>query len=221
MKKSTYIYAAIALIGMSTIFTSCIRNDYYEPAPTNNNNNNNNNNDYNVFNEEFASDQRGWAFSSSPDSSYASVHDGMLEFINYSRTAANTQVVQTNGDFSGYFLLEARIKSDNDMGVVFGNTGNNYDYGYSFIINNGGYYVVYKEGNANTNVTVLKDWTPNTAISNNWNKVEVEQKNGYWTFYINNYEVHQMEARPVNGTYCGFITLSQTEGFADYLTVSW
>lgn len=219
MKKTKHLLAIALLAVVSVGFTSCVRNDYYttEPDPVNHNNDNNN---Y-VFNEEFSNDNRGWAFSSSPDSTYASVRNGMLEFINYSTQASNTQVVQTNGNFNNWFLIESRIKSDNDMGIIFGNSGNNFEYGYSFIINNGGYFIVYKEGNANTNVTVLKGWTQNNAIRSNWNEVTIEQKNGYWTFKVNGYEVHQMEARPVNGTYCGFITLPQTEGYADYLTVSW
>ncbi len=221
MKKTTLLYAAIALIGLSTL-TSCVRNDYYTVDPVDNTNNNNNNNpDPYKFNEEFSSDQRGWAFGSSADSTYAFVSGGMLEFINYSVLASNTQVVNTNGDFSGNWLIETRIKSDNDMGVIFGNSGNQYEYGYSFVLNNGGYYVVYKEGNANTDITVLKNWTANNAINSNWNDVTIEQKNGYWIFMVNGYEVYQMEARPINGKYCGFIVLPQTQGYADYLTVSW
>ena len=108
------------------------------------------------------------------------------------------------------------------MGIVFGNTGNQYDYGYSFILNNGGFFVVYKEGNATTNVQVIKDWTSNSAIkTNGWNDVTIEQKNNYWTFMVNGYEVYQMQARPLGGTYCGFILLPKTVGYADYLTVSW
>ena len=220
MKKTRFFFAALVLVAGSMTFTSCVRNEYYTPEPDYPNNNNN---DIYSFTEEFSNDNRGWAFSSSADSSYASVSGGVLEFINYSVLGSNTQVVQTNMNTNNNFVIETRIKSDNDMGVIFGNSGNQYEYGYSFIINNGGYFIVYKEGNANTNVEVIKDWTANSAININstWNKVVIEQTNGYWTFLINGYEVYQMPARPLNGTYCGFILLPQTEGYADYLTVEW
>lgn len=219
MKKTKYMIALLAL-ALTATFTSCVRNDYYTPDPNNNNNNNPDPVVY-TFNEEFSNDNRGWAFSSSADSAYASVSNGQLEFINYSVLGSNTQVVQTNMSTSGNFTIESKIKSDYQMGIIFGNSGNQYEYGYSFIIDNGGYFIVYKEGNATTNVQVVKDWTANNAINANWNKVVIEQKNGYWTFFVNGYEVHQMAARPLNGTYCGFIVLSQTQGYADYLTVNW
>ena len=220
MKRTKHIYAAVALIALTMFFTSCVRHDHYTvdpvdpPPPVDNT-------DYYSFNEEFSNDQRGWAFGSTWDSSYAFVSGGLMEFINYSVLASNTQVVNTNGNFNGNFIIESRIRSDNDMGIIFGNSGNDYEYGYSFILNNGGYYVVYKEGNANTNVTTLKKWTANSAIKSGWNDVTIEQTNGYWTFLVNGYEVYQMESRPINGQYCGFIVLPQTQGAADYLTVSW
>jgi hypothetical protein len=220
MKRSKYLPAAIGIALGASLLTSCVKNEYYTPDPVNNNNNNNNNNNYYVFNEEFSNDNRGWAFSSSADSAYASVINGTLEFINYSTQASNTQIVETNMDIVRDFLIESRIRSDNDMGIIFGNSGDHYEYGYSFIINNGGYFIVYKEGNASTQVEVLKGWTQNTAITNNWNKVTIEQRNNYWIFTVNGYEVYQMPARPINGSYVGFITLPQTEGYADYLTVT-
>jgi hypothetical protein len=124
-------------------------------------------------------------------------------------------------DYNNNFVIESRIKSDYQMGVIFGNSGDNYEYGYSFVIDNGGWFIVYKEGNVTTNVTVLKEWTANSAINNNWNKVVIEQRSGYWIFSINGYEVHQMAARPLSGSYCGFILLPETQGYADYLTVNW
>jgi hypothetical protein len=220
MNKTKYLLAIVALALGSMTFTSCVRNDYYTPTPDPDYGGGNNT-DYYTFNEEFTVDNRGWAFSSSTDSAYASVNNGILEFINYSKVGTNTQVVNTNMDYNNNFVIESRIKSDYQMGIIFGNSGNNYEYGYSFVIDNGGWFIVYKEGNVTTNVTVLKEWTQNSAINNNWNKVVIEQRSGYWIFSINGYEVHQMPARPLNGSYCGFILLPETQGYADYLTVNW
>ena len=130
MKKTRYFFAALVLVAGSMTFTSCVRNEYYTPEPDYPNNNNN---DIYSFTEEFSNDNRGWAFSSSADSSYASVSGGVLEFINYSVLGSNTQVVQTNMNTNNNFVIETRIKSDNDRGVIFGNSGNQYEYGYSFI----------------------------------------------------------------------------------------
>ena len=70
MKKTRYFFAALVLVAGSMTFTSCVRNEYYTPEPDYPNNNNN---DIYSFTEEFSNDNRGWAFSSSADSSYASV----------------------------------------------------------------------------------------------------------------------------------------------------
>lgn len=220
MKRTIYLLAALCI---AMTFTSCVKNEYYTTDPNNNGGGGGNNNNYYVFNEEFSNDNRGWAFSSSMDSAYASVSQGMLEFINYSVVGTNTQVVQTNMRTDGNFTIESRIKSDNEMGLIFGNSGDQYEYGYSFVVNHTGFFIVYKEGNYNTNIQILKNATNSNAINinNAWNTLRIEQANGYWTFFINDYEVHQMAARPLNGTYCGYILLPQTQGYADYLTVEW
>ena len=67
--------------------------------------------------------------------------------------------------------------------LVFGVS--NTEYGYSFFIDDKGYFAVYNEGNANIPVKTILDWQYNAAIVSGWNSVEIEQHNGYWTGYVN------------------------------------
>jgi hypothetical protein len=174
----------------------------------------------NIFDDNFDYDANNWSFSDHNNSAFVDVNGGVLNYT-YTPSADGTNTVAVNtGLNTAYdFLIQTSIASDNAMGLAFGVS--NYDYGYSFFIDDQGYYAVYKEGNSNTPVTTLVDWTYNAAIKTGWNNIELEQVNGYWVGYANGSQIFQIPAQSFGGSKIGFIVLDGTHGQADYLTVQW
>jgi hypothetical protein len=170
-----------------------------------------------IFNEDFSNDTRGWAFDDPQDSAYAFVRDGAYKFVDYSYTGGyHTAVVPTGAPAGRNFLVQSRLTSNYAMALIFG--ASNSDYGYSFFIDETGYFAVYEEGYP---AQTIIDWQYSADIQSGWNDVEVEQVDGYWYGYINGAKVFQTPARGLTGTQCGFMVLANTTGFADYLTVKW
>lgn len=197
-------------------FSSCIKNEYYDAHPANPTPVG-----YRyIFDDNFNSNINNWAFSDPKNSAYVDILNGMLRY-NYLPNASgtNTVAVNTGANLRNDFLVQTRIKSDNAMGLVFGVSNN--DYGYSFFIDGQGSFAVYKEGDAYTPVKTIIDWTYSNSINPGWNDVEIEQIGDYWTGYINGTKVFEIEAMYLAGVKCGFIVLSGTTGYADYLTVQW
>lgn len=205
----------ILFAGIATIFTSCVKNEYYDTEP------NQTPSGYQYqFDDNFDYDTHNWSFSDPAHSAYASVSNGMLKY-SYLPTdnGTNTVAVATGADVRRDFLVQTRIKSDYEMGLAFGVS--NSDYGYSFFIDDQGYFAVYKEGSANTAVKTIIDWQQTSAIQQGWNDVELEQVGNYWRGYINGTKVFEIEAQYLGGSKFGFIEMAGTTGYADYLTVQW
>lgn len=212
--------SGILLIGLAStlLMTSCIKNEYYEvdPPPAEQPI------QYNyVFDDNFDNNINNWAFSDPSNAAYVSIINGRLKYTYLpADDGTNTVAINTGAKLHRNFLVQTSIKSDYAMGLCFGVS--DYDYGYSFFIDDSGYFAVYKEGTANNGVETIIDWKASTAIrTNGWNDVEFEQVGNRWYGYINGAEVFNLPAESLGGSQVGFITLAGTTGYADYLTVQW
>lgn len=208
----------ITLAIASTIaLSSCVKNDYYTteptppPAPVG----------YQMtFNDDFNFDAHNWSFSDPSNSAFVNINGGTL---NYEYTpvedGTNTVAIITGANVRKDFLVQTRITSDNAMGLAFGVS--NEDYGYSFFIDDQGYFALYKEGNTNTPVKTILDWQYSSAIQAGWNDIELEQVGNYWQGYANGTKLFEVPAQYLAGSKVGYIVLANTVGKADYLTVQW
>lgn len=211
---TTSLLSLSLLAVLAFTFTSCTKDNRYNTTPTQPVGY------QSIFDDNFDYDAHNWSFSDHGNSAFVDVADGVLNYT-YTPSLDGTNTVAVNtGLNTGYdFLIQTSMASDNAMGLAFGVS--DYDYGYSFFVDNQGYFAVYKEGNANTPVTTLVDWTYNAALKSGYNNIELEQINGYWTGYANGTQVFSIPARSFGGSKVGFIVLAGTHGQADYLTVQW
>jgi hypothetical protein len=173
-----------------------------------------------IFDDNFDYDSHNWSFNDHYNSAFVDIGGGML---NYTYTPAqdgtNTVAVNTGANLSYDFLIRTSISSDNAMGIAFGVS--NTDYGYSLMIDDQGYFCLYREGDANNAAQPIIDWQQNSAIRKGWNDVELEQRNGYWVAYANGSRLFEVAAQRLLGDKIGFIVLANTRGSADYLTVKY
>ncbi|OJW95545.1 MAG: hypothetical protein BGO70_10485 [Bacteroidetes bacterium 43-93] len=203
----------LLLLTSAMLFTSCVKKEYYntQPEPVGY---------QNIFNDDFNYDNHNWSFSDPANNAYVTVSNGTLKYVYMPAVkGTNTVAINTGANMYHDFLLQTSIQSNNSMGLVFGVS--NGDYGYSFFIDDQGYFAVYKEGNANTPYKALLDWQQSNAIKQGWNTVELEQVGNYWDGYINGTKVFEIQAQPLYGSKIGFIVPENTTGYADYLTVQW
>lgn len=211
MKKIKYLPLVLFVALFSVAFTGCViheGDDYYNPQPVGYTN---------VFNEDFNSDSRGWTFDDPADSAYAFVTGGEYKFVDESHNGGGHQaVVSTGVNTDRNFLIKTRMRSDYAMGLIFGVS--NSSYGYSFFVDEAGYFAVYKEG---TSPETIVDWKYSSAINSSWNDVELEQVGEDWIGYINGTRVFTISARVLTGSKVGYMVLANTTGYADYLTVKW
>lgn len=219
MSTKRFLLAATA--GFTMFLTSCINNDYYntEPQP---------NNppvqvpQYNyVFDENFDNNINNWAFNDPNNSAYVRIQNSVLKYTYLPvNDGTNTVAIDTDAPLHSNFLIQTRMKTDYAMGIAFGVSPA--DYGYSFFIDNEGYFAVYKEGNEVTPVSTLLDWQYSDAINpEGWNDVEFEQYGNYWAGYVNGVKLFEIPAKYIGGTQIGYIVLAGTTGYADFLTVQW
>jgi hypothetical protein len=210
MKKLTIITSVL----LALFFTSCVKNEYYEPTPVNNSG-------YKyIFDDNFDYDSHNWSFSDPAHDAYVSIAGGTLKYEYLpADDGTNTVAINTGVDVRRNFLIQTRLRSDYEMGIVFGVS--NSDYGYSFFIDEQGYYALYKEGSSNTPVKTIIDWKQSSAITSGWNDVEFEQSGNYWIGYANGTKLFEIEAGYLSGSKIGFIAMAGTVGYADYLTVQW
>lgn len=207
-----------AILSVTLFSTSCVKNEYYTvdpPPPVEGP-------QYNyVFDDNFDNNVNNWVFTDHNNAAYASLVNGWLKYT-YLPTfdGTNTVAINTGAKLHRNFLIQTSIKSDNAMGLCFGVS--DYDYGYSFFIDNAGYFALYKEGTANDAVQTILDWQPSEAIyQNGWNDIEVEQVGNNWLGYINGVKVFEVRAEYLGGSKVGYIVLAGTTGYADYMTVQW
>src|SRR5688572_29318687 len=148
MTRIKFTSALLLIALLSLTFTGCYRDqDYYEPDPPPVGY-------QNSFNEEFSLDNRGWAFDDQTDSAYALVANGMYKFVDYSKTGGtHIAAVPTGANVHKNWLAQSRLKSDYAMALIFGASNNSF--GYSFFIDEAGYYAVYKEGSP---AQTIIDW---------------------------------------------------------------
>lgn len=208
---------AIALAAIVAL-SSCVRNEYYQPQPQPQQPIG-----YQYyFEDNFDNNQYNWAFSDPQNSAYVDIYNGELVYdYNPPNEGSNTVAISTGVDMRYDFLIQTRMSSNYAMGLAFAVSPN--DYGYSFFIDESGYFAVYREGSAGEQPTVILDWQYSAAINNNnnWNDVELEQIGNYWTGYINGTEVFRIQAQATYGNQVGYIVLAGTLGYADYLAIQY
>ncbi len=208
---------SILFLGLTLFTTSCVKNEYYtvepdEQQPV----------QYNyIFDDNFDNNVNNWAFSDPSNAAFVTISNGSLKYTYLPpNEGTNTVAIGTGAQLHRNFLIQTRIRSDYAMGLVFGVSDK--DYGYSFFIDNEGYFALYKEGNANTDVTTIINWQESDAIYRNaWNDVEFEQVGNFWLGFINGQKVFEVPAKYIAGNDIGFMVLDGTTGYADYLTVQW
>jgi hypothetical protein len=196
--------------------SSCVHNDsYYSPQPQQPG--------YQYeFSEDFNQDTRGWAFDDPADSAYGLVQNGIYKMVDYSLTGGfQTAIVPTGCNVDGNFSVQTSLQSNYQFALIMG-TSQTHN-GYSFFIDNDyQQFAIYDEGSASQNYKVLQDWTTSNAINKTgFNKIEVEQQNSVWNFYINNTKVASLQAQYLASDNFGFMTLENMTGQADYLYVKW
>lgn len=210
----------IAALAVSTLFiTSCVQKEYYtvEPPPAEPPGP-----QYNyIFDDDFNNNINNWTFSDPDNAAYVTLVNSWLKYTYMPpNDGTNTVAISTGAKLHRNFLVQTRIRSDYAMGLCFGVSDN--DYGYSFFIDNDGYFALYREGTANEGVQTIMDWQASEAIyRDGWNEVEFEQTGNYWMGYINGVKVFEIPAKSINGNQIGYIVLAGTTGYADYLTVQW
>ncbi|MBW7914386.1 MAG: hypothetical protein H3C54_12005 [Taibaiella sp.] len=210
----------IAALAVSTLFiSSCVQKEYYtvEPPPAEPPGP-----QYNyIFDDDFNNNINNWTFSDPDNAAYVTMVNSWLKYTYMPpNDGTNTVAISTGAKLHRNFLVQTRIRSDYAMGLCFGVSDN--DYGYSFFIDNDGYFALYREGTANEGVQTIMDWQASEAIyRNGWNEVEFEQTGNYWMGYINGVKVFEIPAKSINGNKIGYIVLAGTTGYADYLTVQW
>jgi len=210
----------IAALAVSTLFiSSCVQKEYYtvEPPPAEPPGP-----QYNyIFDDDFNNNINNWTFSDPDNAAYVTLVNSWLKYTYMPpNDGTNTVAISTGAKLHRNFLVQTRIRSDYAMGLCFGVSDN--DYGYSFFIDNDGYFALYREGTANEGVQTIMDWQASEAIyRNGWNDVEFEQTGNYWMGYINGVKVFEILAKSINGNKIGYIVLAGTTGYADYLTVQW
>lgn len=214
----TRILTTIAIAG-TLLLTSCVKNEYYTVDPQQPGNTVP---QYNfVFDDNFDDNFNNWAFSDHSNAAFVSIGSSLLKYTYLpANEGSNTVAINTGAKTHRNFLVQTSIKSDNAMGLCFGVS--DYDYGYSFFIDNQGYFALYKEGTAQEGVQTIIDWTQSSAVnSGGWNDVEMEQVGNTWVGYINGVKVFEERAEYMAGSKIGYILLAGTTGYADYLTVKW
>lgn len=209
----------IAILAVSTLFIgSCVKKEYYtveppaEPKGP----------QYNyIFDDDFNNNINNWTFSDHNNAAYVTLVNSWLKYTYMPlNDGTNTVAINTGAKLHRNFLVQTRIRSDYAMGLCFGVSDNNY--GYSFFIDNDGYFALYKEGSANEAFQSIMDWQESEAIyRNGWNEVDFEQIGNYWAGYINGVKVFEIPAKYLGGNKIGYIVLAGTTGYADYLTVQW
>lgn len=210
----------IAALAVSTLFiSSCVQKEYYtvEPPPAEPPGP-----QYNyIFDDDFNNNINNWTFSDPDNAAYVTMVNSWLKYTYMPpNDGTNTVAISTGAKLHRNFLVQTRIRSDYAMGLCFGVSDN--DYGYSFFIDNDGYFALYREGTANEGVQTIMDWQASEAIyRDGWNEVEFEQTGNYWMGYINGVKVFEIPAKSINGNKIGYIVLAGTTGYADYLTVQW
>ncbi len=195
-------------------FSGCViySDDYYDATPAYSHN----------FSDDFNTDRYGWSFTDRSNNASVYFSDGRLHYDYHPQNdGTNTVAVATGMNTSvPCFDLQTRLRSDHAMAMVWGVSAS--EYGYSFFIDDQGYYAVYDEGNSGLAPQPIIDWTRSGAIREDWNDLELQaDKQGNWTGYINGVQVFQIPARTLYGSQIGYMVLANTNGDAEFIDLSW
>jgi hypothetical protein len=187
--------------------------------------------DYNVqpantyqyaFTDDFNNDMNRWSFQDNTNGAQVYLSNGMLHY-DYQPAASGTNTVAVSTGMPASvaaFSAQARFRSDNAMAMVIGVSPN--EYGYSFFIDDKGYFALYDEGNSSVQAQPIIDWTSSSAIRQGWNDVELQQTfNGAWIGYVNGTQVFSVPARTLYGSQAGFVVLANTKGDAEFIDLAW
>jgi hypothetical protein len=209
----------LAMLAISTVLLgSCVKNEYHTDPEPSTNNTGGSTTGSKVFNDQFDKDEHSWSFSDPADSAYVSIINGTLKYSYLKTTGSSSVSVNTGISFRSNFSIKTRIKSNHIMGIIFG--ASNTAKGYSFLVDDKGYFAVYNEGDSTTSAQAILSWQYAPAIiTGDWNDIRFEQSGDYWNGYINNTKVFQVQSQYLPTGKAGFIVLANTAGTADYLTV--
>ncbi len=209
MKRALLLFTLL-----SASLTSCVVRDdsYYNPEPAS---------PYQYsFTDEFNGDYNGWSFKDGTNHAQVYVSGGQLHYDYHPYDNGTNTVAVSTGMSTGSraFDIRTRFQSNNAMALVWGVSPA--DYGYSFFIDDRGYFALYDEGTSSIKPSAIIDWSQSNAIRSGWNDVEVEAtRSGSWIGYINGVQVFQIPARTLYGSQAGYMVLANTSGDADYLDV--
>ena len=206
--KRLFLLPLLLVLGLS----SCvIRDDNYDVQPVG----------YQFsFVDDFNNDYNQWSFQDNANNASVYLSGGMLHYDYHPRNSGtNTVAVSTGLRTTRDFDIQTRLRSNNAMALVFGVSPS--DYGYSFFIDDRGYFALYDEGTSGIQPKAILDWSASGTIRSGWNDIEIEQVGNSWVGYINNVQVFNIPARHLYGSQVGFMTVANTSGDADYLDIKW
>jgi hypothetical protein len=213
--KQLILISSIALasvVGLSSCHFH--DDDYYSPTPSTGY--------QHSFSDAFNTDYNQWSFKDNGNNASVYLSNGQLHY-DYAPVdnGTNTVAVSTGMPASTYrFDIQTRIRSNNAMALVWGVSAS--DFGYSFFIDDRGYFAVYDEGTASIKSKALIDWTQSAAIRTGWNDVELESTaNGSWIGYVNGTQVFEIPARTLYGSQVGYMVLANTAGDAEFIDMAW
>jgi|GEM_PF-2469639 len=175
-----------------------------------------------VFFDDFSSNAKNWAQSTSGGSIYF-INNGKMIMENSddgSRWVGKAVYLNTAKNYSISVSATHTGGIDNyGYGLFFGaKDGNN---GYAFEIAANGHYILLKFENGQT--TNLVNWTKSGYIrTGNYtaNDLLLKKEDGYWKLYVNNSYLTSVYANSFLGDYIGFINYKNQRVEFDNLTVS-
>jgi len=217
MKRLLYT----TLASCALFLTSCIKNDYWvnpNPEPPRLNR-------YQYV-DEFDDNRGDWNFVDGANSAYGVITNGTFKF-DYNSNTSQAYYVSKNIVFNSYndFVLESKIGSDNNFGILFGYDARQGSYGYSFTVNYNGQFALYDEGGNGYGPDIQEIIRPtyDNAVRRNgdWNTVRIDQVGNRWIGYVNNIQVFNIQARNLKAGSIGFVAVPFTKGEADYIQADW
>lgn len=211
MKKALLL----AVLGAGILMTGCRRTNVVPNPPVENT--------Y-TFVDEFVDNRNDWAFSNQIEDAYGGISSrGTFEFSYLDPNGVayyRSKDIRFNPDKN--FVLQTRIGSDNNMGLLFGYDEASGAYGYSLTISEDGQFALWDEGgngNGVNDITAIVSPTASNAVNPNgdWNDVVIEQKGNNWEGYINDVKVFTVRASYIVKGSVGFVIVGNTRGEADYI----
>lgn len=177
------------------------------------------------FTEDFNNNKNRWAFDDPINYAYGEVSGGTykIEYLDdYYPAYYISQDFPFN--YNDNFIIEAKIGSDNEMGLLFGFDDRKGAYGYSINIDYYGNFRMFDEGGNGygDDVTEIYPYSTSSVVRDmgDWNTVRIRQRGTTWIVYINDYEVFRMPAQNLRGGGVGFVLAAFTQGEVDYLDIS-